>query len=291
MNRCYGRDLSWLTCVGFSAALILAHALHGKAAEESVRTATETNPGKLVVHEWGTFTSFSGSNGVQLDFRPLVNEDLPNFVFDRQMQAGVPNFSKGRCSARRSDYADSGDLLLHGTGTNGYRSSGLSQLGLLTEFYPPVKAMSPLWNAVKPGQELAGTSVLDWGDIHLIPSANLAPTVNDERTKNWLLGLIEQRIHSNRRTCVRSHYYHARETDSAFVHVQRTIPPNNPKAKPVDYLEKFLFYRGIGRFDQPLQAAIADQGRVIIKEFRDGADSDRLFQVTVSGPAVRYSGT
>ena len=27
-------------------------------------------PGKLVVHEWGTFTSFAGSNGVNLEFRP-----------------------------------------------------------------------------------------------------------------------------------------------------------------------------------------------------------------------------
>src|SRR5687768_4944251 len=40
-----------------------------------------------VVHEWGTFTSFSGSDGVSLDFRPLVDEDLPAFVLDRPKQA------------------------------------------------------------------------------------------------------------------------------------------------------------------------------------------------------------
>jgi hypothetical protein len=34
----------------------------------------------LVVHEWGTFTSFSGSNGVPVGFRPN-NSDLPAFVY------------------------------------------------------------------------------------------------------------------------------------------------------------------------------------------------------------------
>src|SRR5260221_6682085 len=42
-----------------------------------------------IVHEWGTFTSFAGSNGVSLDFRPLVDEDLPKFVMDRPKQAAL----------------------------------------------------------------------------------------------------------------------------------------------------------------------------------------------------------
>jgi hypothetical protein len=36
--------------------------------------------GKLIVHEWGTFTNFAGADGVQLDFRPLVDNELPPFV-------------------------------------------------------------------------------------------------------------------------------------------------------------------------------------------------------------------
>ena len=34
---------------------------------------------RLIVHEWGTFTNFSGSNGVQHKFRPLV-DNLPAFI-------------------------------------------------------------------------------------------------------------------------------------------------------------------------------------------------------------------
>src|SRR5262245_2674204 len=37
-------------------------------------------PDRLVAHEWGTFTSFSGSNGVPVSFYPN-NEDLPHFVY------------------------------------------------------------------------------------------------------------------------------------------------------------------------------------------------------------------
>ena len=37
-------------------------------------------PDRLVAHEWGTFTSFSGSNGIPARFTPN-NEDLPHFVY------------------------------------------------------------------------------------------------------------------------------------------------------------------------------------------------------------------
>jgi hypothetical protein len=46
--------------------------------------------GKLVVHEWGTFSTFSGSNGKNLKFNPYDN-DLPDFVhayLDRDSKAG-----------------------------------------------------------------------------------------------------------------------------------------------------------------------------------------------------------
>lgn len=57
---------------------------------ETVNRATSQPAGDgLIVHEWGTFTSFSGSDGVRLEFRPLADEDLPPFVLDRFLQSGV----------------------------------------------------------------------------------------------------------------------------------------------------------------------------------------------------------
>src|SRR5436853_1529870 len=36
----------------------------------------------FVAHEWGTFTSVQGGDGVLLDWRPLESSRLPKFVYD-----------------------------------------------------------------------------------------------------------------------------------------------------------------------------------------------------------------
>src|SRR5687767_6982834 len=44
-------------------------------------------PGKLIVHEWGTFTGLAGSDGGHLPFRANIGFDLPSFVLTRAEQA------------------------------------------------------------------------------------------------------------------------------------------------------------------------------------------------------------
>ena len=51
---------------------------------------SDTTADELVVHEWGTFTSVSGSDGVRLEFRPLVGDDLPNCVLTAPGNRGCP---------------------------------------------------------------------------------------------------------------------------------------------------------------------------------------------------------
>ena len=38
--------------------------------------------GTYTAHEWGTFTSVQGGDGVLLDWRPLESSRLPGFVYD-----------------------------------------------------------------------------------------------------------------------------------------------------------------------------------------------------------------
>ncbi len=64
----------------------------------------------LIVHEWGTFTSFSGSDGVQLEFQPLTHNDLPSFVIDPAYQTWG---SREQVGSRLSADGDAGALLLH----------------------------------------------------------------------------------------------------------------------------------------------------------------------------------
>ncbi len=103
-----------LASVTIAAVLALVVMTMGDASPPAERepaskteplTATPANPDasddSLIVHEWGTFTSFSGSDGVRLEYRPLLDEDLPSFVLDRFLQSGTPNlWSKSRIRVR-----------------------------------------------------------------------------------------------------------------------------------------------------------------------------------------------
>src|SRR5438132_323584 len=51
-----------------------------------VSADSPSDPG-YTVHEWGTFTSFTGSDGVLMDFRSLADSPLPAFVMTRERQA------------------------------------------------------------------------------------------------------------------------------------------------------------------------------------------------------------
>src|SRR5213593_2098041 len=76
-----------LVClVAFVAAAIVGiklsarTSLPSKAAQKIV-----AGDNRLVVHEWGTFTSIAGKDGVALEWRPLNGStDLPKFVYTIQ---------------------------------------------------------------------------------------------------------------------------------------------------------------------------------------------------------------
>jgi hypothetical protein len=55
------------------------------AADPTPRDTSATTTEAMIVHEWGTFSTFSGSNGKNLKFQPYDN-DLPDFVHGYQRQ-------------------------------------------------------------------------------------------------------------------------------------------------------------------------------------------------------------
>src|SRR4026208_733746 len=61
--------------------------------------AASPGGGDYVAHEWGTFTSVQGADGIQLEWNPFVTTDLPNFVHDRS------RLSVGASSTGRLIYA------------------------------------------------------------------------------------------------------------------------------------------------------------------------------------------
>src|SRR5688572_24240369 len=43
---------------------------------------------EFVAHEWGTFTSVQGADGIQIEWNPLIKTDLPEFVYSRNVAQG-----------------------------------------------------------------------------------------------------------------------------------------------------------------------------------------------------------
>jgi hypothetical protein len=226
-------------------------------------------PGKLVVHEWGTFTSFAGSNGVSLEFRPLVTSDLPRFIMNPGSQPGsaVSLYLKDRYVAlQRMEtpvtyfYTDVPRLV-------NVRVD--FPQGMLTEWYPVVKQFGPSQPWIGMAQ---GPSFLDWGTVRLTPPAQFGDVrVRDPEGKAVPASLPV--VAGN------DHYGRARETDSAIV---ETVD-----AYRGSHFEKFLFYRGIGSFALPIKLVALGNNRFMAKNSGEDA-TGALLLVRIDHGRVRF---
>jgi hypothetical protein len=246
--------------------------------------ADETGEG-LIVHEWGTFTSFSGSDGVRLEFRPLVDEDLPPFVLDRFLQSGAVDWlSKSQIRVRMRMETPVTYFYTQRERDVNVRVSFPD--GLLTEFYPPVEWMEPAYQLFE--QLQLTHSSLDWGKVHLIPTDCLQARVADPARRRLLESLLPAGLVPPSES--RFHYGHARETDSALIHIHRPQPDpeTGPLAPTGDFFEKFLFYRGVGNFELPLNLNAASDGTFELAN--SGRDPIRsLFLIDADGQSIRFA--
>ena len=241
--------------------------------------------GRLVVHEWGTFTNFSGSDGVKLDFRPLVDNDLPDFVLDRAWQAGILQpFSKLTIVGRQR--METPVTYFYTDQVRDVNVRVGFPKGLLTEFYPPVQKMLPAFTVQqfrKPAP--LGDSVLDWGKVTLIPESQFQTNIPAGKIADRVNAEVLNRLIP--RVGRKPHYGYARETDSAIVHVQNEPDPKRPRMPSGNFFEKFLFYRGVGNFQLPLHLQSPGEGQFMLTN--KGQDPVRsLFLVTVRNGVLQF---
>jgi hypothetical protein len=205
-------------CVPALAIIVFIGVKLSARHTRTTRNAAAEN--NLVVHEWGTFTSIAGKDGVALEWRPLNGPvDLPTFVHTIQ---------KGDAGLRNAPKADLSAVVRMETPVIYFYSNSNIDVsvkvdfpkGKITEWYPQAR--------------LVNTGI-NWGRFKVMPGAslNLAAEYSP------------------------SHYFAARETDSAPVQVCST------DGKPAQQ-EKFLFYRGVGTFDLPLSVKL-DGGKLLLK--------------------------
>lgn len=250
------------------SVLVGAIAAFGRLSVQAEKTPDASSPvptnqksvqsddveGKFVVHEWGTFTTFSGSDGVFLDFRPLAqtHSDLPAYVLDRCSYSTTNRFSKARIRGRVR--METPVTYFY---TDRVRSVNVSvdfPDGLLTEFYPPVQSILPPLNvklATGDGEPI-GNSSLDWGTIDLIPKNALVPGIKNNELQSRIAERLMHSVlpHGSNE----KHYAQARATDSALVHMSGANTPFWDQQQ-TNYFEKFLFYRGVGSFDLPVEVS------------------------------------
>ena len=265
---------TWRLAVVIFAALLgaIGFGVARSAPHGARSTPKPPSPvGKLVVHEWGTFTNFAGADGIQLELRPLVDQELPRFVYE---SAGYSDqrfeqlLGKSRLTARQRMETPVTYFYVDRP-TDVEVRVGFPQ-GLLTEFYPPVKTALPAFHlGERPPLE---NSRLDWGRVRLLPQASFEKHRHRDSRGRMQPAALPEVAGDN-------HYAFARETDSAVVEVT--------DQGQYKHYEKFLFYRGLGDFTLPLQFTALDQRRFSVQN--DGPEAVKsLFLVHIERDRVRF---
>ncbi|MCI0745358.1 MAG: hypothetical protein L0Y58_08140 [Verrucomicrobia subdivision 3 bacterium] len=197
----------------------------------------------FVAHEWGTFTSVQGADGVQLEWNPFITADLPKFVYDRtRPNSAVPPFVfETKSSLVSLQRMETPVIYFYADKPTTVDVNVQFPNGIVTEWYPQRVVMT---NGLR--------SPLRWDKVAIIPPGDAphpAPLPNDKS---------------------KSHYYAARETDAAMLGVSL----NDGKTEH----EKFLFYRGIGSFQAPLRVTM-DPNEASIHLHNTGEDELKHFFV------------
>lgn len=193
-------------------ALVLAMAVLPLAAVEPL-----SEPGPLIAHEWGTFTSVAGADGSPTRWAPLSGPaDLPCFVAN----LGSPRFKQQASGLVRMETP-----VLYFYAARPVTLSvrvGFPQ-GWITEWYPHATSVTPS----EPGPAPYAGGEIRWDRVEVLPGQTPAfPTGKGA-----------------------SHYYAARQTDSAPLRIGTEW-------------EKLIFYRGVGDFPVPLRPVFTPEGNV-----------------------------
>lgn len=218
----------------------------------------QDHPADLVVHEWGTFTTVNGSDGVSLEWRSLVDSDLPRFVYsavDTDYRRQTRDSAYQKAIESKKEIASYQRMETPVTYFYTDREMDVDVEvrfpdGILTEWYPHVRSYYPV------GNEDMKNGWLRWGKIHLIPDGASGISLEAEE---------------------KNHYSFARETDSAYVRVCNTGELGNDRK--TEY-EKFLFYRGVANFTQPLSVVCGEKCSYEIRN-NSAADVSHVFLVSI----------
>ncbi len=210
----------------------------------------------LIVHEWGTFTSMQGSDGINLEGLQWEEERLPGFVhslsrFDEQERAEPELKGKlARPLRRVTQKMETPVIYFHTKTRRKVRVRVEFKNGLITQWYPVADHMWP-W----PGRLVKNRKANPMALGGQLPFD--LTKVNQSRV-SWnveLIPLSEGLPAGIPKVAADDIWQFAREVRAASV---RTIPRKNSDLGAQS--ERYLFYRGLGTFELPLRVTAARSG-------------------------------
>ena len=217
--------------------------------------AGAASPGRLVVHEWGTFLAMNGSDGITLDGMYHEEHALPGFVHAR---------SRDELRLRTSNLKTETPVIYFYTDTpRQLRVEVGFPGGLWTQWYPQADFVGPSF--VQTGSLLRPRNGRIGWTVDVIPPSRANPTL-PAATSDAL-------------------WNYTRDVDAAFVsNVSNVTRPAQGKE-----WERFIFYRGLGEAGLPLDVSATGGGRLTCgRDLAEGLRHVYLLRVEGGRGAYRY---
>ncbi|HEU0009297.1 MAG TPA: hypothetical protein VFT34_05705 [Verrucomicrobiae bacterium] len=216
----------------------------------------------FVAHEWGTFTSVQGADGIQLEWNPLVTSELPPFVYNSVRRVGGRIVWEGKGAYQTLQRMETPVIYFYSDTQQKVGVTVDFPQGIVTEWFPLGKQSAPSTANLPPR---TGRQIIRWENIEILPlrqNASLAGALPSESSG--------------------SHYYAARATDADYLRVDAS------GAKGGAEVEKFLFYRGVGNFRAPLTVSQLTDGSGLVLTNSAPEPLGNLFVYTVRGNEAKF---
>lgn len=216
-------------------------------------------------HEWGTFTSVQGGDGVQLEWNPFTVSDLPSFVYTRAAAGegfGVVD-AFGKLMIPSIVRMETPVIYFYSPQARTVDVRVDFPEGRITEWYPQATALGPMKTA---SATVASSkmSFIEWKGVNVLAR-----------------GTTETSAGKLIREGKESHYYPARETDANLLRMEA------PKARTAKEYDNLLFYRGVGSFRAPLKVTVSADEKSLHLSTTNAEPMSDLFVLTIARGQAR----
>jgi hypothetical protein len=204
----------------------------------------------LVVHEWGTYTSVQGSNGATMDGMQHEEESLPEFVRQRAPEPGGGEKGIEALPQAVNQKLETPVIYFYTKQATSVRAKVRFPGGIVSQWFPEASSYAPTvgqMNAIADGE-------MEWrAELHPEMAANPASMYTVPADSVW-------------------------------------APSRNTAAVPLvvgKETEKFIFYRGLGKFEVPFRVESRPDGLIdVINDSGEDIEDAFLLRVHETGGAT-----